>query len=124
MRSLVIPFVLVFFLSSCSIFPVTPADSGIEGQVFIGPMCPVLMEGQECPDHPYQATISILHQNGRKVTQFQTDDEGNFRVPLAAGEYILHPESPAGIPSASEQPFTVLPGQFTRITVSYDSGIL
>jgi len=91
--------------------------------VFIGPMCPVVMEGQECPDRPYQATISIMTQNGKKVTQFQTDVEGNFRVPLAAGEYILHPESPAGIPFAADQPFTVLTGQFTHITVSYDSGI-
>jgi hypothetical protein len=123
MRSLVIPYMLVFFLSSCSIFPVTTADSGIEGQVFIGPMCPVVVEGQECPDRPYQATISILDQDGRKVLDFQTDAEGNFRVPLAEGEYILHPESPNGIPSAADQPFTVLAGQFTQMTVSYDSGI-
>ncbi len=38
-----------------------PLTSGIEGQVLIGPMCPVLREGTPCPDQPSQATIALSY---------------------------------------------------------------
>ena len=112
---------------ACGLFanPVTPTDSGITGKVLIGPMCPVMREGEECPDQPYQATITVNNLEGRQIVQFQTDEQGIFNIPLAPGEYILHPETPAGmpLPRAEEQPFTVIPGEFTRLVVLYDSGI-
>ncbi|MEW6029403.1 MAG: hypothetical protein ACOYZ8_05535 [Chloroflexota bacterium] len=117
---------LVFLLTACAPWTApTPTDSGIEGQVFIGPTCPVVQAGTECPDQPYQAVLTVNSLNGQKVTGFQSDEEGRFRVALAPGEYILHPESPEGmpLPFAAEQAFTVLPGQFTHIVVTYDSGI-
>jgi hypothetical protein len=114
--------ILILMLSTCSIDS-APADSGIEGQVLIGPMCPVVQQGQECPDQPYQATLIVNGLNGRKIAQVQTDAAGRFKIPLASGEYILHPESPNGIPSADEQNFVVEAGKFTQIIVNYDSGI-
>ena len=113
---------LILILSACSIEP-TPTDSGMEGQVLIGPMCPVVQEGQECPDQPYQATLTVKSLNGRKIAQVQTDEQGHFKISLAPGEYILHPESPNVMPSASEQTFFVEAGKFTQIIVNYDSGI-
>lgn len=113
---------LILILSACSIEP-TPTDSGIEGQVLIGPMCPVVQEGQECPDQPYQATLTVKSLNGRKIAQVETDEQGHFKISLASGEYILHPESPNVMPSASEQTFFVEAGKFTQIIVNYDSGI-
>jgi hypothetical protein len=119
-----IRFILLLFLfSSCS--PRIPANTGIEGQVLIGPMCPVVQQGQECPDQPYQATMTILTSEGRKVTQFNTDADGRFRLPLAPGNYILHPQTSLNQPMsvAVEQPFSVVEGQFTQIKVTFDSGI-
>ena len=121
-RTFVIP--LLLFLAACS--SQLPANTGIEGQVLIGPICPVVQEGKGCPDKPYQATLTILDSSGtRKITRFQTDAEGWFRLPLAPGNYILHPETPDNIalPIAPEQNFTVTEGQFTQINVVYDSGI-
>jgi hypothetical protein len=116
--------VLLIILSACSPFAApTPTDSGIEGQVLIGPMCPVVQIGVEYPDQPYLAELSVLRSNGSQVLRFRTDEKGSFRVPLAPGEYVLRPESSNMIPFAAEQTFTVLPGQFTRIIVNYDSGI-
>jgi hypothetical protein len=114
---------LVLMLASCS--PKIPANTGIEGQVLIGPICPVVKSGQECPDQPYQATLMILTSGGRKVTQFTTDANGRFRLPLAPGSFILRPQTPDNqpMPSASEQTFSVVEGQFTRLKISYDSGI-
>ena len=119
-------FSFVLLLLSCGIFAKpTPTDSGVTGKALVGPMCPVMREGEECPDQPYQATITVSSLKGRKIVQFQTDEQGNFHVPLAPGEYILHPESPDSMPFpfADDQPFVVLPGEFTRIIVLYDSGI-
>lgn len=117
---------IVLLMLSCGLLVTpTPTDSGITGKTLVGPMCPVMIEGQECPDQPYQATITVNSLEGRRIVQFQTDEQGNFNVPLARGEYILHPETPQGnpLPFAEEQRFTVSPGEYTRLIVLYDSGI-
>ena len=114
--------VLILLLATCSAEPAS-TTSGVEGQVFIGPVCPVVQEGQECPDKPYQATLVVNNSNGREIVKVQTDTEGRFKILLEPGEYILHPESPNVMPYAAEQTFTVVSGKFTQITVNYDSGI-
>ena len=126
---------LVFFLSACAPQPVpapdsgdaTPAiiGSGIKGQVLIGPACPVMQVESPCPDQPYQTTLTVLTLDGQEVTRFSSDAEGKFEVNLPPGDYVLHPDLPAGrpIPSAADVPFTVIPNEFTNIIVTYDSGI-
>ncbi|HLB63531.1 MAG TPA: hypothetical protein VJJ46_01715 [Anaerolineales bacterium] len=110
-------------LAACASAP--PAvDSGIEGTVWIGPMCPVVIAGTECPDQPYQAELEVLAADGAVLATVESDGRGRYRVGLPAGEYTLVPLSPAaGIPSASPIPFTVMPGEWTRLDVHYDSGI-
>ena len=115
--------ILIILLATCSIQEAAPADSGVEGQVLIGPMCPVVQMGQPCPDQPYQATLTINNRDGTKLTQVQADPHGHFKIVLKPGEYILHPESPNVMPFAVEQSFLVQAGRFTQLTVSYDSGI-
>ena len=115
--------VMILVLATCSIYSPTPRGSGIEGQVLLGPMCPVVQQGQACPDQPYQATLTVKDLNGLQIAQFQTDEEGRFQIPLVPGEYILHPESPNGIPFAGDQSFLVETGRYTRVTIHYDSGI-
>ena len=115
--------VMILVLATCSIYNPTPRGSGIEGQVLIGPVCPVVQEGQPCPDQPYQATLTVDSSSGVMIVQVQTDAQGHFQVPLAPGEYILHPESPNGMPFAGDQSFVVETGRYTQLTVNYDSGI-
>jgi len=115
--------VLILVLATCSIYSPTPRGSGVEGQVLIVPICPVEQQDQECPDQLYQATLTVNNLNGIQIMQFQTDAQGHFSVPLVPGEYILHPESPNGMPFASDQSFVVETGKYTRITVNYDNGI-
>jgi hypothetical protein len=115
--------VLILALATCSLYSPTPRGSGIEGKVLLGPMCPVVQQGQECPDQPYQATLTVKSLDGVQIKQFQTDEQGHFQVPLVPGQYILHPESPNGLPFAGDQSFVVETGKYTQITVNYDSGI-
>jgi len=102
-----------------------PGASGIAGQVFIGPTCggPVKAGSTECADKPYQATIMVLDSTGQLVTQFTTDAEGRFNVPLQPGAYTLHPESNGKLPAAADQNITVLSGQLLMVTITYDSGM-
>ncbi len=99
--------------------------SGIEGHVTQGPTCPgpVKIGATECQDQPYQANISILNENNDEITHFQTDSTGFFKIPLNPGTYILHPESGKPLPSAIDQTVIVLEGQFTQVTVVYDTGM-
>lgn len=99
------------------------SESGVEGQVFIGPSCPVVQVGSECPDKPYQATLTLFNPQGEEVLKIQTDAEGKFRIPLPSGKYVLHPESEGRYPMATDQEFTVSAGQYTQVIVTYDSGI-
>ena len=114
--------VLILLLATCSVQP-TAGTSGVEGQAFVGPNCPVTQQGQSCPDQPYQATITVNDPDNRMVAQVHTDAEGRFKIPLDPGEYILHPESPNTLPSSKDQNFTVEADKFTQVTVNYDSGI-
>ncbi len=115
--------ILILLLATCSLQQPAPVNSGVEGQVFIGPICPVVQEGQECPDQPYQAALTVNSPDGRRIVQVQTNEQGRFKIPLEPGEYILHPESPNVMPYASEQTFTVESDKFTQIVVNYDSDI-
>ena len=122
MRIISIFFLAALLVTGCLPTPV-PSNSGIEGQVTIGPMCPVMQPNNQCPDQPYQATLTIQTTNGKKVAQFEADKNGRFRINLSPGDYVLHPESPNVMPYAADIPFTVIPGQFSRVDVAYESGI-
>ncbi len=121
--------VLVLILSACTqsgqTLPTSTPSSGIEGTVTEGPMCPgpVAIGKNECPNQPYQATITVFDTNNHKVSEIQTDAAGYFKLSLAPGTYTLHPESAKPLPRASDQTVTVSPGQFTPVTIVYDTGM-
>jgi hypothetical protein len=125
MKRLLFLLLTICVLTACSITPILDNSSGIYGRVTIGPVCPVVRVGEACPDKPYQATLIILTASGDKVARIVTDADGNFRVSLAPGDYILRPETPPNqpLPIAQEQQFTVAKGQFAELRVTYDSGI-
>ena len=103
-----------------------PLASGIEGQVLIGPTCPVLREGTPCRDQPYQATIAVWNaERTEKVRTFTTDEDGRFRLPLAPSVYYIDPQPPmqGAPPIGIPQTVTVPPDRFVQITIEYDSGI-
>jgi hypothetical protein len=100
------------------------ATSGISGLVLIGPMCPVMRQDEPCPDHPFAATLIIRDSQGRELCAVSSGEDGHFLVGLPPGSYELQPlTGPGGLPFAESQWVAVAPGQYTDITVSYDSGI-
>jgi hypothetical protein len=89
-------------------------------------MCPASQAGTAgtaCPDQPYPATIVVQDQTGKRVAQVTADPAGQFKLDLAPGVYTLVPQSRDGITHAGSQNVTVNAGQYTRVTITYDSGI-
>jgi hypothetical protein len=102
-------------------------DSGITGTVLAGPQCPVVgpNSGPECSDKPLVASIVVRSAAGLFVTRFTSDASGQFRVPLVPGSYVLDPQpvSSSGLPRGVPQTVEVEVGQFTEVTIMYDTGI-
>lgn len=115
---------LMLLFAGCIAATPTPGGQGqLEGQVLIGPVCPVMQANTPCPDQPFQAHLIVLDVQGQPALRFQTAADGRFAVSLAAGTYTLRPEPPDGLARAPEQVVTVTAGQTTRVTVTYDSGL-
>jgi hypothetical protein len=114
-------------LAGCPLPIPSNLDSGIAGSVLAGPQCPVIGpdSGPECNDKPLAATIAVKSAAGLLVTQFTSDANGQFRVPLFPGTYLLDPVSvsPCGLPRGVPQTVTVAAGRFTDVTIEYDTGI-
>lgn len=123
MNRMIMYLFMMALLAACALSQTTGTDSGVEGKVTIGPMCPVVRIDQPCPDQPYQATFTVFNPTGKKITEVQSDVDGLYRIILQPGDYILHPESTNAMPYAQDQPFTVVVGQFTKVDIVYDSGI-
>ena len=101
----------------------TVTDSGVQGEVRIGPVSPVEQPGAQ-NDAPYAAALRIKKASGGKVVaETRSAADGSFRVALSPGEYILEPVNGDPLPIAQSQEFTVAPGRFTTVRVDYDSGI-
>jgi hypothetical protein len=107
--------------AGCGAKPVT--DSGVQGEVRIGPVAPVEQPGAP-NDAPYVATLRIAKaSDGKIVAETKSGADGTFRVPLPPGRYVLQPVNGTPLPIAQAQEFTVAAGQFTTVRVDYDSGI-
>lgn len=118
-------FAAVSIAAACDNGDGVPLDSGIQGIVTIGPVCPVEQANSPCPDKTYAATIVAEDANGDEVARAQSGEDGRFRVELAPGRYTLVPHSPneGAPPQASEQQVEVRAGEYTQVAIQYDSGI-
>ena len=119
--TLVIAVALV--LAACGSPP--PADTGVEGVVTIGPTCPVIQVGQDCPDQPYAAELTVANPHGKIIVRASADADGRFRIALAPGDYLLEAKAAddSPFPAAAVMPFTVNEGEWTRLDLTLDSGI-
>ena len=118
---------LLTILSACSF---GSQETGIlEGQVTIGPLVPVIREGEAEPTpapEVYAAReIVIYKQNGKtEYTRLQINANGWYRGELPVGIYVvdinhLGIDSAAGLP----QKVTISAGAVTRLDIDIDTGI-
>ena len=101
------------------------ASSGIFGTVTQGPMCPVVRQGQPCPDQPYDGLILVEDSSGNEVARTSSGLDGRYLIALTPGTYTLSPQKPADniLPVASDMQVEVGVGQWVVADISYDTGI-
>ncbi|NIR44733.1 MAG: hypothetical protein GWN99_10545 [Gemmatimonadetes bacterium] len=102
------------------------AAPGVMGRAMIGPGCPVVEVGVECPGRPYATTLVIRDaESGRVVATVRSDEDGRFQAELTPGEYLLEGEPSELIHAPKAEPvrFEVTPGQLTEVIIHFDSGI-
>jgi len=124
-NSKVFGFPLTFWLCACTLFSPGVPGQGIRGTVLLGPHCPVVVEGKECPDTPYETDLVLTTSDGaREVTRFSSDASGFFQVLLPVREYAIRSPQGTQLPYCSSNgTFNVLEGQMTEIVVHCDTGI-
>ena len=129
MRKLLVCLALVTSAVACGSASAQPHHSGIAGRVLAGPTCPVerVPPDPQCAPRPLAARVRIVrtgHPGSRWVVGSGSD--GRFRVALAPGRYTVTPLARRGSPfprPGPPQTVTVRTGRYTRVTVTYDTGI-
>jgi hypothetical protein len=118
---------LAVLLVGCS---TQPQSTGVlEGHVTIGPLVPVLREGEPeptvAPEVFAARQIVIFKSGGRKeAARVEIDSNGNYRVELPVGSYTVDINH-SGIDMAKGLPaeITIQADQVTRLDVDIDTGI-
>lgn len=99
------------------------SNSGIYGQVILGPTCPVQRIGEECTK-PYQGAVIIKnYDQSQEVTSFTTNSKGEFRVSLPSGSYYLLVGGGRSLPFLKATSVAVKANQYTKIELNIDTGI-
>lgn len=96
--------------------------TGLEGTVRRGPIQPVCRVGEPC-DAPFSAAFQVWRRQQR-VTRFQSDSMGHYRVLLAPGAYTIVADSGAPIwPPRQAHDVTVGSVGLTHLDLNFDTGI-
>lgn len=101
------------------------SESGISGQVLMGPVCPGPVRVDEpCPDEPFSATFYVFDDQENQVASFQSDEGGLFQIYLIPGRYTIVPDESAPIMRATQQKYEVVvrDKEITQVTLIYDTG--
>jgi hypothetical protein len=95
--------------------------SGVSGVAFAGPQCPVIIQGQPCPDLPVSVGLSFK-QAGVIAGTVTTGPDGQFALDLAPGTYEVT-STGAVLPSLPPQEVTVPTGSHAWLELRLDTGI-
>ncbi len=107
---------------------ILPFDSGVTGEVFLGPTCPVVKEPADpnCADKPYQTTVQVIRTGSPKSSPFaviETDKDGKFEIMLPPGEYGLQAIGGKPFPFCETKNVTIEPSLIIKESLTCDSGI-
>jgi hypothetical protein len=106
----------------------TLGQSGVAGQVHLGPQCPIETEGHPCTDKPAAGSrVTVAkplagdsHAAGQVIARTTTDADGRYRVAVAPGQYVV--TANAGM-SCELIDVRVHAGAFSPVDIPCDTGI-
>jgi len=94
---------------------------GLAGVVFAGPQCPVVQEGENCPDRLADIAFEV-DRAGQTVANVDPGADGQFQVSLDAGAHRINFPTD-GFPFGGTTDVTVPTGGFLWIELRVDTGI-
>ncbi len=98
----------------------------IEGQVTIGPICPVERPDMPCKPSPetYAARKILVFKQGSRIAAVDINSDGFYHIELEEGTYTVDINK-TGIDRSSELPkqVEIKAGQTTKLDISIDTGI-
>ena len=99
----------------------------LSGKVSIGPICPVEQIDNPCPTPPeaYASREFLVNKDGKTVTSFHADSNGDYSISLVAGTYIITPTN-TGIGFVSKElpaNVTIKSGSTVTLNIDVDTGI-
>jgi len=107
---------------------ILPFESGVKGQVLIGPTCPVQQDppNSNCADRGYATKIQVFSVVSSQSSPFavvETDKEGNYIVMLPPGLYNVQALGDRPFPVCESEPVTVESDVMHNLDLLCDSGI-
>jgi hypothetical protein len=120
---------IVIAFAACGSATGATTSSGIAGRVVSGPTCPVetVPPRPGCAPRPLAARLRVHRLGSRRPAVIvRSGPDGRFRVRLRAGRYVVKalPENQSLFPRPPRAfDIRVHAGRFTRMTITYDSGI-
>jgi len=100
--------------------PSTSAESGVQGVVTYGPLCPV----EPCSAKPSYDFDIIAFQNNKEIGKVRPDRNGHYELMLSPGTYELKASrsfaSELGGPPRLVQ---IQEGKLTQADLSFDTGV-
>lgn len=110
-----------------------PATTGVAGSIIVGPTCPAIGPGANCPPAQHvQGTVRIETAassrggpgGGQLVKTVESSAQGSFTADLAPGRYLLSVEkSDQGLPVPKPSVVNVQAGVVSRVVLVLDTGI-
>ena len=103
-----------------------PAQNGtLEGHITIGPICPVETNPPNPDCEPSEQTyaaykIGVFSVTGEKITEFNGDRYGNYKVELPEGRYRLN--QLGGLLKYSAE-IEIVANETRRVDIDIDTGI-
>jgi len=105
--------------------PVTEIETGIKGQVLMGPIVPGPTAVGESDEAPFRALFHVFDVEKELVTRFKSDENGYFAVLLPPGEYTIILDKSTRFPNPRRQRKTVTVPEngFADVILRYDTGM-
>ena len=105
--------------------PIAAGDgaSAIEGRVSLGPSMPVCRQGIPCDRAFSGAKVVVRTESGASIARATADEDGKFRVDVAAGVYNVGVDVDGPLPRCSQIRVVVTAGKPARADVDCDTGI-
>jgi len=100
-------------------------ETGLEGRVLVGPARPGPVRDVESDRGGPLVGLFHVERGDETVADFETDDDGRFRIALEPGDYEIVPDRSVRqlLPRRQRREVTVPDEGFDEVTLRFDSGL-